>query len=645
MIHHPNCRKAPEDGKQAVRPEIICAADGKEEHEGDEVKTTDELEAGVRQAVKMLDPLKPSKKEIEEHALTHLPFRNWCRECVHGRGSQMPHKRGNPTEQQMRELHCDFMFLGPQEAAGETIPVLVIRESVSKMVLSAPVPSKSTGTFVAKRVIAFLSEIGCLHGDVVVRSDQEPAMVAVVNEVGRLRAAAGGGRWIVEHSPVGSSASNGVAERAIQAVQQQVRVLKLAIEERWGAKIPHKHPAVPWIIEYAGFLLNRFEVSNDGKTAYERFKGRKARVHGIEFGEAVHWRRLPERGPLGKLESLWGDGIYLGVKGKTGEIIVGDKSGVFKTRTVRRKALEDRWRAETANLVTGVPWKTSENDKDADGEDYEVIRLGTSFAERPSCAEAPSSIPRNAPITKHELEIHGYTSKCPGCAAILKGTSRQGHSEACRKRFNDIHRGTEKFKKAEERKNEFVEKAIQRDEEARKRRKTDDRASTSETSSKMDLEAQGGGSTSSSSSSSKRQDEGQASESSEAKRTKTGESPPEEGSMDIDEVCGNDSEDEDWAEEVFDTKTGDLLDPDRVRVAREEELKFMDDFGIFEDSTVELCYEKTGKPPIDTKWVDVDKGAEVKPEVRSRLVARDFKPKGERPRGDLFAAMPPLEAR
>ena len=50
---------------------------------------------------------------------------------------------------------------------------------------------------------------------------------------------------------------------------------------------------------------------------------------------------------------------------------------------------------------------------------------------------------------------------------------------------------------------------------------------------------------------------------------------------------------------------------------------------------------RTGKAPISTKWVDIAKGDEV----RSRWVARDFKPKGERDRSDLFAAMPPLEAK
>ena len=30
-------------------------------------------------------PTAPSPAEIEEHRLTHIPFRNWCRECMMGR--------------------------------------------------------------------------------------------------------------------------------------------------------------------------------------------------------------------------------------------------------------------------------------------------------------------------------------------------------------------------------------------------------------------------------------------------------------------------------------------------------------------------------------------------------------------------------
>ncbi len=56
---------------------------------------------------------------------------------------------------------------------------------------------------------------------------------------------------------------------------------------------------------------------------YERCKG-KAKTMGLEFGDSVLWQRKPSGGQLGKLTCLWEDGIYLGVKAGTGEIIVGN---------------------------------------------------------------------------------------------------------------------------------------------------------------------------------------------------------------------------------------------------------------------------------------------------------------------------------
>ena len=55
--------------------------------------------------------------------------------------------------------------------------------------------------------------------------------------------------------------------------------------------------------------------------------------------------------------------------------------------------------------------------------------------------------------------------------------------------------------------------------------------------------------------------------------------------------------------------------------------------------------ETTRRPPISTRWVDVNEGSTESPDVRCRVVARDFKPKGEKDRSDTFAAMPSLEAK
>ena len=65
--------------------------------------------------------------------------------------------------------------------------------------------------------------------------------------------------------------------------------------------------------------------------------GKRATCLGIEFGEVVHWKAGHSGGALGKLSSVWKHGVYLGVKGKSGEIVVTDEQGVFKTRTVQTR--------------------------------------------------------------------------------------------------------------------------------------------------------------------------------------------------------------------------------------------------------------------------------------------------------------------
>ena len=97
-------------------------------------------------------------------------------------------------------------------------------------------------------------------------------------------------------------------------------------------------------------------------------------------------------------------------------------------------------------------------------------------------------------------------------------------------------------------------------------------------------------------------------------------------------------EGEAWAS---DDVTGGDLDPRAVREARAEEMGFIRSIPLYEEATIAECWAKTGKGPVSTKWVDIAKGEAV----RSRWVARDFKPKGEQGRADLFAAMPPLEAK
>jgi hypothetical protein len=236
-----SCRDEGCEEAYALRPKgvnVVDEVDGGEDSEG---------EAGQRKVQKMQDPMLPKECDIQNHNLTHLPYRSWCRHCVKGRGKELPHRRLQ-DEPGMPELHADLCFLGDENDPGNTVPVFVMRERTTRMTLAAVVPSKSTNTYIARRIVAFMKEIGVVHGDVLVKTDQEPAIMAIVEEAGRVRAAEGGGRYVIEQSPVGSSASNGIVERAILGVEQQARVLKSALEDRWGVSIGARHSVVPWLV-------------------------------------------------------------------------------------------------------------------------------------------------------------------------------------------------------------------------------------------------------------------------------------------------------------------------------------------------------------------------------------------------------------
>jgi len=132
----------------------------------------------------------------------------------------------------------DYGFLGKEDDAPKTVPMLVAKERQSKMIMAAMVPAKTTGEYIQRRVVSFLWKVGCLHGNLVVKSDQEPAIKAVVEDVGRAKAADGSGRHIVENSPVGASQSNGMVERGIRSVTSQARVMLSAVQAKWGLEIP-----------------------------------------------------------------------------------------------------------------------------------------------------------------------------------------------------------------------------------------------------------------------------------------------------------------------------------------------------------------------------------------------------------------------
>ena len=60
--------------------------------------------------------------------------------------------------------------------------------------------------------------------------------------------------------------------------------------------------------------------------------------------------------------------------------------------------------------------------------------------------------------------------------------------------------------------------------------------------------------------------------------------------------------------EVWDDLSGLPLDPIRVKAARTEEMAEFGKHGVYVKVPIAECREKTGKDPIGTRWVDINKG-------------------------------------
>ena len=83
---------------------------------------------------------------------------------------------------------------------------------------------------------------------------------------------------------MGERQPNGTAEEARRTARDQARVLKLYIENRIGREVVQDEPVMPWLIRWAAMSVSGFLVGKDGKTAYERQKGKRCEQRRLHQG-------------------------------------------------------------------------------------------------------------------------------------------------------------------------------------------------------------------------------------------------------------------------------------------------------------------------------------------------------------------------
>ena len=168
------------------------------------------------------------------------------------------------------------------------------------------------------------------------------------------------GKWphgaIVQTSVVGSHASNGATERAILEIARQGRCMRSALESHFkDYHLQTTSVSFPWLIRHASWLVTRFLIKTDGKSAYQRLRGRDYHGEVAEFGEAVFCLN-----PLQKINSLddKGDiGCWMGKGLGSDEHLIGTESGIPRCRSVCRQAESKRWNLQLFERVIGTPWQ------------------------------------------------------------------------------------------------------------------------------------------------------------------------------------------------------------------------------------------------------------------------------------------------
>ena len=607
------------------------------------------------------DPGAPTEKEIAEHSVTHLPYRAWCPACVKGKARDRQHQhQDQQADKGIAEVVFDYCFMGEENE--ETVAIQVARDRRTKMTFAHVVPKKGmTHEHGAVAMLADLKKLG--YHEVILKCDGEPALRSVQEEVKLRREQP----TILENSPVADSRSNGAAERAVQAVQEHVRVLKHGLEQRLGIKIKASHPVLSWIVEHAADLLSKYQAGDDGRTPYERLKGKRFSGTEVEFGEKIH-HKYRKAVMNHKLEPRWGEGFYLGKLWRTGEAIVGTEAGVVKAGTIKRVGAHRRWDAAGLERVQGLPWKWN---PDAEELPRELRLRWLSDGERGD-EQAGGSGDRmvyRMRLKRQDFLTHGFTEGCPGCRALLSGAPARNHHDACRARMENAissePEGQERRERQTTKENEFFARVLEQrfGPEARDRRQEESQQKKPRMESSGDKRSGQGGVEPDERDDKRARRDGREEVSDEVPDASP--EAPDEGAelghdMEVSAMERLMQEDMTWKAhasdmsekdhpdiqqfvtdvEYFDENTWEPLDPGLVDVGEKDELDRFRKMGVYSYVDRDKALADEGGKFVKTKWVRVNKGTSSAPKVRCRLVAQELG-YGERI-DELFAGTPPL---
>ena len=290
-------------------------------------------EEEVKATKTVRSPPTPTQQEIDEHRVSHLPYRSWCPECVEAFGRERGHRRQEESRS-IPLVSCDYMYLTKNgmfareeldEAQRDaSTRVLIMYCGATQTPFANAVPHKGADAegYVVECVRQNILWLG--HSKVTIRSDNEPALLQVVTRSVAALKMSGVENVVDEGSVPSDPQTNGAAEATVRLMKGTFKTLLLGLERQLNARIPLDHPIISWMLAHGAMLRTLLVKGEDGKTAHQRVRGSTGNLRLLAFGELCRYKCRAQEGGIAGTKWRFSIGVWLGVDKRTGQYIVYD---------------------------------------------------------------------------------------------------------------------------------------------------------------------------------------------------------------------------------------------------------------------------------------------------------------------------------
>ena len=159
--------------------------------------------------------------------------------------------------------------------------------------------TKGATDHLASSVADFVNKL--FVGRFKLRCDNEPSIMAVAEKV----KAKIPDKVVADRTPRHSTVSNGLAERAVGKIGEQLSTLRYDTQNRYKTRISPDSAIWPWMVRYAGFCVTKYVRGAGGVTPFRAAYARDYTQFFVPFAETVLFKTLaPEHRGLSSGKTL-----------------------------------------------------------------------------------------------------------------------------------------------------------------------------------------------------------------------------------------------------------------------------------------------------------------------------------------------------